>query len=129
MADIIILVDTSILIDYFRKSDKAKSKLILLIREGYKFQISAITEYEIYAGSTPTQQGFWGDLLGKTQVLSFNQSTAQVAVQINSELKKKSQQIAIADLFIASTSIDNNIPFATLNKKHFDRIDQLQIVE
>jgi len=129
MADIIILVDTSILIDYFRKSDKAKSKLILLIREGYKFQISAITEYEIYAGSTPTQQGFWGDLLGKTQVLSFNQSTAQVAVQINSELKKKSQQIAIADLFIASTAIDNNIPFATLNKKHFDRIDQLQIVE
>ena len=129
MADIIILVDTSILIDYFRKSDKAKSKLILLIREGYKFQISAITEYEIYAGSTPTQQGFWGDLLGKTQELSFNQSTAQVAVQINSELKKKSQQIAIADLFIDSTAIDNNIPFATLNKKHFDRIDQLQIVE
>ena len=129
MANNIILVDTSILIDYFRKSDKARSKLISLIREGYKFQISSITEYEIYAGSTPNQQDFWEELLGKTQVLSFNQSTAQVAVQINSDLKRKRQQIAIADLFIAATAIDNKIPFATLNRKHFDRIDQLQIVE
>src|ERR1700735_1262867 len=114
MANNIILVDTSILIDYFRKSDKARSKLISLIREGYKFQISSITEYEIYAGSTPNQQDFWEELLGKTQVLSFNQSTAQVAVQINSDLKRKRQQIAIADLFIAATAIDNKIPFATL---------------
>jgi predicted nucleic acid-binding protein len=55
MADKIILVDTSILIDYFRKSDKSNSKLIALIREGYKFQISSVTEYEIFAGSTPGQ--------------------------------------------------------------------------
>ena len=62
-------------------------------------------------------------------MLPFNQNAAQVAVQINNDLKKKSQQIAIADLFIAATAIENNIPFATLNRKHFDRIDQLQIVE
>ena len=37
--------------------------------------------------------------------------------------------ILIADLFIASTAIANNLPFATLNKKHFDRIDNLVIIK
>jgi predicted nucleic acid-binding protein len=129
MADNIILIDTSILIDYFRKSDKANSKLVSLIKEGYKFQISSITEYEIYAGSTPIQQSFWQELLEKIEVLSFNKQAAKAAVEINSELKRKSKQIAIADLFIAAIAISNNLSFATLNKKHFERIDNLQIIE
>jgi tRNA(fMet)-specific endonuclease VapC len=129
MADNIVLIDTSILIDYFRKSDKANSKLIALIRKGYKFQISSITEYEIYAGSTRGQQSFWEALLEKIDVLSFNKQAANVAVEINAALKKKRKQIAIADLFIAATALSQNIPFATLNVKHFERIDNLQIVE
>jgi tRNA(fMet)-specific endonuclease VapC len=43
MADSIILADTSILIDYFRKTDKANSKLIALFDQGYDFSVSAIT--------------------------------------------------------------------------------------
>lgn len=37
--------------------------------------------------------------------------------------------IDTADLFIAATAIANSLPFATLNKKHFDRIEGLKIVE
>jgi len=54
---------------------------------------------------------------------------AQAAVDINNSLKRKRQQIEMADLFIAATAISNNLPFATLNKKHFDRIDGLRLVE
>ena len=82
MADNIVLIDTSILIEYFRKSDKANSKLVSLIRRGYKFHISSITEYEIYAGSNPDQQSFWEQLLEKIEVLSFNKQTAKAAVEI-----------------------------------------------
>ena len=129
MAVNIILIDTSILIDYFRKSDKANSRLISLIKRGYRFHISSITEYEIYAGSSSVQQSFWEQLLEKTEVVPFNKQTAKVAVEINSELKRKRKQIAIADLFIAATAISNGLPFATLNLKHFERIDNLLIVE
>ena len=129
MADNIILIDTSILIDYFRKSDKANSKLISIIKKGYKFHISSITEYEIYAGATPGQQNFWQQLLEKIEVLSFDKQSAIAAVEINSELKRKSKQIAVADLFIAAIAVSNNLPFATLNKKHFERINNLQIIE
>jgi|SRR4051812_26335141 tRNA(fMet)-specific endonuclease VapC len=129
MADKIMLADTSVLIDYFRKTDKANSILIALFDKGYDFSISAITHYEIYSGATPAQLPFWTSILARTTVLPFDQAIAQTAVDINHVLKLKRKQIGVADLFIAATAIANNLPFATLNKKHFDRIDGLTIIE
>lgn len=129
MANKVILADTSILIDYFRKTDKANSAWIALFDQGYDFSISAITHYEIYSGATAVQLSFWQNVLQRTKVLPFDEIVAQVAVQINNSLKQKRKQIAMADLFIAATAISNNLPLATLNRKHFDRIDQLTIVE
>ena len=64
MEDKIILVDTSILIDYYRKTDKEKSAWIALVRKGYSFAISVITKYEIYSGATQNQLTFWSTVLG-----------------------------------------------------------------
>lgn len=97
MADNIVLLDSSILIDYYRKTDKNNAARISLIRQGYQFVISAITKYEIYSGAGKNQLPFW--------------------------------DIAIADLFIASTALTYKLPMATLNKKHFERIDKLIIIE
>jgi tRNA(fMet)-specific endonuclease VapC len=63
MADQIILVDTSILIDYYRRTDKEKSAWIALVRQEYSFAISAITKFEIFSGATPNQLTFWGNVL------------------------------------------------------------------
>jgi tRNA(fMet)-specific endonuclease VapC len=104
MADKIILVDTSILIDYFRKTDKSNSVLISLFDQEFDFTISAITHYEIYSGTTTGQLPFWESLLEKMNVLVFNQKVAQTAVDINNELKRKRKQIEVADLFIAATA-------------------------
>ena len=129
MANKIVLADTSILIDLFRKSEKANSKFVQLALEGYEFQISAITEYEVYSGATKAQLPFWNELLQKVKVLPFDKDVVKMAVSINSRLKQKRKQIDLADLFIAATALANNLVFATLNKKHFARIDELQIIE
>ncbi len=129
MADKIVLADTSILIDFFRKTDKVNSKLVALVREGYAFSISAITEYEIYSGATNAQTDYWQEFLKHTQVLSFDKDVVKVVVEINNSLKRKRKQIAIPDLFIAATAISNNLPIATLNIKHFERIDNLKIIK
>ncbi len=129
MADEIALVDTTILIDYFRKTDKAKSKLVALFDQGYDFSISVITHYEIYSGATSAQLPFWTGMLARTKVLPFDQMISQAAVVINAILKRKRKQIGIADLFIAATAITNNLPLSTLNRKHFDRIDGLTLLD
>ncbi|HZI68787.1 MAG: type II toxin-antitoxin system VapC family toxin [Ginsengibacter sp.] len=129
MANKIVLADTSILIDLFRKTEKANSRFVQLALEGYEFQISAITEYEVYSGATAAQLPFWDKLLHKVKVLPFDKDVVKMAVSINSILKQKRKQIDLADLFIAATALANNLSFATLNKKHFERIDELKIIE
>lgn len=129
MAGKIILVDTSILIDYFRKSDKSKSKLISLTRAGYTFQICVITEYEIYSGATAAQEGYWKEFLDRFEVLNLDSAAANEAVKINKLLKVKSKQIAHSDLFIAAIAIANNLHLVTLNRKHFERIDGLTLID
>ena len=129
MADKIVLVDTSMLIDLFRKTDKTKSALITLVRGGYTFCISAITEYEIYTGADFGQVEFWDDFLKKVEVLPFDKKVARIAVDLNRSLKKKRKQIDIPDLFIAATAVANDLPIATLNKNHFERINELTVLD
>jgi predicted nucleic acid-binding protein len=128
MAHKMILVDTSILIDHFRKTDKERTALMSIFREGYEYSISAITEYEIYTGALLGQVNYWKSFLVDTPVLSFDGTAAKAAIDINRELKRKRKLIEIADLFIAGTAIANSLPLATLNRKHFERIDGLTII-
>jgi predicted nucleic acid-binding protein len=129
MADKIILIDTSVLIDYFRKTDKENAALVEIVKQGYIYCISSVTEYEIYRGALLGQIVFWDNLLQKVEVLSFDKAASRIAVDINAELKRKRKQIAIADLFIAASAVANGLKLATLNKKHFDRIDALTLID
>ena len=129
MAGKVVLVDTSILIDFFRKTDKTKTQLIKLVDSGYLFAISVITEYEIFVGATIAQNAYWKEFLQRIIVYPFDTNAVTIAVDINNQLKQKRKQIDIADLFIAAIAISNNLLFATLNKKHFERIDGLKILE
>ncbi|MEJ7770195.1 MAG: type II toxin-antitoxin system VapC family toxin [Chitinophagaceae bacterium] len=129
MANKIILVDTSILIDFYRKTDKANSVWISLIRKGYEYSISVVTKYEIYSGAVQGQLAFWDSVLQVISVIPLDEAAVNTAVDINARLKQKRKQIDLADLFIAATAITHKLPLATLNRKHFDRIDELTIIE
>ncbi|QAA82549.1 type II toxin-antitoxin system VapC family toxin [Aequorivita sp. H23M31] len=128
MAGELILIDTSILIDWYRKTDKANSVWIRLIEKEYEFAISSITKYEVYAGATPSQVALWDTILATILVLSFDESCVDTAVTINAALKRNRKQIDLADLFIGATAMTHNIGIATLNVNHFERIDGLTLV-
>ena len=128
MADEIILLDTSILIEHFRKKDQTKTALFQITKANQRFAVSTVTQFEIYAGAFDDQIEFWNGFFQKMIILPFDTQTAITASKINFELKKINKIIEFADLFIAATAISNNIPCATLNKKHFERIEKLQLV-
>lgn len=89
MAQKVILLDTSILIDYYRKTNKANSVWIKLIDEGYEFCISAITKYELYSGAIKTQIEFWDSILATISIIPFDETCVDTAVAINATLKRK----------------------------------------
>jgi len=123
------MIDTSILIDFYRKSDKTNSIWYKLVKQNYVFAVSTVTKYEIYAGATESQLEFWDSVFKNITILSFDEKTRNEAVNINAILKKKNKQIAIADLFIAATAVVWSLPFLTLNIKHFERIDGLEMID
>ena len=128
MADKLILVDTSILIDYYRKTDKENSVWVSLVRENYSFAVSAVSKYEIFTGANLNQLTFWNNVFQAINVIPFDEIVVDTAVLMNTQLKKKRKQIDLADLFIAATAVAYKLPFTTLNKKHFERIDTLKII-
>lgn len=91
MADKLILVDTSILIDYYRKTNKTNSAWFGLIDKDYEFAISSITKYELYSGAAQSQIDFWNSILAAIPVIPFDESCVDKAItdKFNFEAKTK----------------------------------------
>ena len=126
----LIVLDTSILIDYFRKTVKKNSDFYQLVAaKRYAFAVSVITEYEIYVGATKDQMDFWDLLFAKIRLLEFDSQCAKEAVIIQRKLKKNNEMIAIPDLLIGATARSKRLKLATRNRDHFRRIPDLQMIE
>lgn len=123
------MVDTSLLIDYFRKTDKPKARLVELSKRFEQLAISSVTEFEVYSGATHTQLTFWSELLFEILVFPFDSKAAHIAVEIYQDLKRQRKIIDKADLFIAATAVANGLSLDTLNRKHFDNIKQLILLD
>jgi predicted nucleic acid-binding protein len=92
------------------------------------FAVSAVTEYELYIGSSQEQNIFWNDFFSRVIVLPFDTKAVKHTVGIYKQLKQQNKLIDIPDIMIAGTALQNNMPLATLNRKYFERINGLIIV-
>lgn len=128
MADKKLMIDTSILIDYFRKKDKSKSRLVSHFREYDKIFISTITEFEIFNGAHEAHKQFWETMLTNLIVLDFNRAAARQSARTVVQLKSKRKSIDKPDLFIAATAIVYGLTLDTLNSKHFIDIENLNLL-
>ncbi|HHT9114502.1 MAG TPA: type II toxin-antitoxin system VapC family toxin [Candidatus Wunengus sp. YC65] len=121
-----ILIDTSILIDYFRKRHKDKT-LLYSLSFTYRFAISTVTEFEFFAGLSAIHLKFTNTLFANFLILPFDSTCTQTASEIYKNLKSKNQLISPPDIFIAATAISHNLSLLTLNKEHFEREHGLKL--
>jgi tRNA(fMet)-specific endonuclease VapC len=128
MADNELMVDSTILIDYFRKTDKVNSKLVLHFKQYKRLYISSVTEFEVVNGATEKHLQFWNGMLPRFTILDFDSKAARQAADIVSQLKTKRKTIDKPDLFIAATAIVHGLTLDTLNIKHFINIDNLKLL-
>ena len=128
MADEKLMVDSTILIDYFRKTEKANSKLVSHFRNYRSLYISSVTEFEVINGATKEHLEFWDGMLTRFTVLDFDSKAARQAAAIVAKLKTKRKTIDKPDLFIAATAVVNKLTLDTLNIKHFIHIEDLNLL-
>jgi len=123
-----VLVDTSVLIDFFRKKNKKKS-LLYKIQKTHYIYASTISEFEFLSGVKSEHVTSLKHFFSKISLLSFDSKAAKIASTIYKDLKSKNQIIEFRDIFIAASAIENDLPILTLNLGHFKRVNELKILE
>jgi len=124
-----ILLDSTILIELFRKKDKEKTLFYSLAKTYEILCISSITFYEIGIGNRKSHSDYWEKLSGNLRILPFDKECSVYAITLYLDLLKANKMIDLADILIGATALTHNLPIATLNEKHFKRIIGLEIIK
>lgn len=123
-----MVADTGIFIEHLRSKNKLSTTLYK-ISENKSLYISSVTLYELYMGATTeAKQRDVKLIIGNFTILPFTDVIATRAAMLYHHLRLSNKMIEFRDLFIAATCITHELPIVTLNKKHFDRIDELEII-
>ena len=123
-----VLVDTSLLIEHFRKKKKENSYLFRISKD-YILNLSVISEFEMLVGTKQHQMSDVKKIIEYFDILMYDSKVAEVSASIAIDLKAKNKLIDFKDIFIAATAISNNLILATLNYKHFELIPELKILK
>lgn len=126
-----VVLDTNIIIDHLRQSPKKQTYLEVLVKKlkEHNLAISIITIQEIYEGKSTREKEDEEKLLATIshlKILSYTFEIAQLAGQVARDLGRS---IDLADSAIASTTIINGCQLATLDKKDFLRIKNLEFFQ
>jgi tRNA(fMet)-specific endonuclease VapC len=125
------LVDTNILSLFFRGHPQVVAEFEAYLHEYDTINFSIITYYEIVSGlkhrDAHNQLTLFLEFAAQNTILPLTQDVADVAAEVYAELRKRGQPIDDIDLLIAGTAIANGLIVVTDNRKHFDRIAQLEV--
>ena len=124
----LICLDASVLIEYFRKKNKAETLFAKLALKYTGFLVPAVAHFKIYNGSTPLQNQYWDNLFSDFIILPFTADISITAIKIRRLLKVLRITIEFKDLTIAASSLHHNFSLATINEKHFHNIKGLHLV-
>ena len=123
-----VVIDACVFIKYFRASDKRKAYFTELLVRYQTLCVSAVAKYEVLCGALDEDIAFWESVFQQITVLAFDNSTIMKAREIFQQLKRENKLIDISDILIAATAVANDLPLATSNQKHFERIRGLRLV-
>jgi len=125
----LVCLDTSVLIDFFRKQKSENTLFVKLIQSDFSgFYIPVTVEFEIYYGANQQQLDFWNNLFTDFIVLPLTQTVNLFAIDIAKDLRRRNKSIEYKDLVIAATALSINCPLATINKKHFENIEGIDLI-
>lgn len=91
-----ISLDSSVLVELFRKKDKEKTLFHKLTKLGSDLCISSISYYEIGIGNRKSHFEYWEKLTEQLTVLPFDKACSIMAIEIYLDLLPKNKLIDLA---------------------------------
>lgn len=131
-----ICVDTTFLIDLWRNRDKHDHPTVLLLgrHPGEAFAVPSHAAGEFLEGAACISEARLQEALTFLHLFEFGSSgleTAEHYARIVAELRQQSALSGVSkpDMWIAAWAREHGAALATRNRKHFDRIAGLRIVD
>lgn len=129
-----LIVDTGVFIQIERR--KSQAALFDFLRER-AMVVSAITVSELFVGvhradseaRRAYRTGIVRSVLEALPVLPFTATTAEVHARVNADLMARGQMIGAHDLIIAATALEHGDDVLTTNRKEFERIAGLAVLD
>lgn len=123
-----VVLDTSAIIDVSRGNSRAVAAVRKARQEGEAMTASAITVFELAAGTPAGLGEKMRELLKAVDVIAFGPAQAEAAAAAYAELRGKGEDIGVLDAMIAGTALSAKQTLITGNAKHFKRVRGLETI-
>ncbi len=129
MEELAAVVDTSVLVDFFRGDERAVSGVMRLLSEGTPYT-TAVTLFEFFVGVDPASRRGQNarKLFDRLSVLPLDSNAALLAASIARDLSRAGRPIGTGDVLIAGIALANRLPVMTSNVDHFRRVGRLKVL-
>jgi predicted nucleic acid-binding protein len=115
----IVLLDTTVLIDVLRGRQNRRALLAKLVEEGHTLATAAINLGEVYAGMRPEEEKKTDAFLSSLECYSLTAGIARRAGMLKSAWARKGKTLTLADMIVAATALEHGLTLMTDNRKDF----------
>jgi len=121
------LLDTTVLIDFFRGRKEVVCLLEKLVEEA-PLACCPVTVAEIFSGVRPEELSRIEELLEALQYCAIQYKTARRAGLYRREYQKRGITLSVSDTLIAAVAVENSLTLVTKNVRHFP-MPELSVIE
>lgn len=124
----VVVVDTDLVIDFLR----GKGPGVPLVREligAHRLRVTAITAFELRVGTDFLARRDDILRLVRSRTFPLDSRSALRAGEVAATLRRNGQDIGLADCLQAGICLNFDLPLATRNRRHFERVDGLRLHE
>jgi tRNA(fMet)-specific endonuclease VapC len=127
-----IFLDTDILVNFIRGNEE-DSNFIKESENEALLATSTITVFELFRGVYNSKLSIQeevavNDIIQRLEIFDFSINSAKIAAKIFNECINNNENINLQDICIARIDLSNGFSLKTNNKKHFNKIEGLELI-
>ena len=119
----IILLDTTVLIDVLRNRRNRRAFLANLVEQNHTLATSALNIGEVYAGMRPHEASETDRLLSSIETYPTTYAIARHAGMLKFAYSQKGKTLSLPDMIVAATALTHGASLMTDNRKDFPLSD------
>jgi predicted nucleic acid-binding protein len=115
----ILLLDTTVLLDVLRGRQDRRSLLAELVAAGHTLSTAAINIGEVYAGMRQGEETRTEAFLSSLECYPITGAIARRAGSLKCTSAQRGRTLSLADMMVAATALEHGLALMTDNRKDF----------